>query len=152
MLSKYRFIHTDCHDKVEVALIEEFEEAHHQGNISGMRDCAETLLPFKVSSESAACYSIIVYSCACWLFSYWWLKDLIFSILDDHLVLIMSFKDTLWERLCDIKIWYILLSDIFFLIMNYFSTGLLSLHWFLYQTKSEGKVYYLLTGIYGFYS
>lgn len=95
MLSNYGFILTDCHDKVEVALIEEFEEAHHQGNISGMRDCAETLLPFKVSSESAAGYSIIVYSCGCWLFSYWWLKDLIVSILDDHLVLIMSFKDTL---------------------------------------------------------
>ena len=44
-------VHTECHDKVEEALIEDFEEAHHQGNISGMRDCAETLLPFKVCSE-----------------------------------------------------------------------------------------------------
>lgn len=41
----------DCHDKVEVALIEEFEEAHHQGNVSGMRECAETLLPFKGYSQ-----------------------------------------------------------------------------------------------------
>jgi len=33
---------------VEEALIEEFEDAHHQGNIARMRNCAETLLPFKV--------------------------------------------------------------------------------------------------------
>jgi len=33
---------------VEEALIEEFEDAHHQGSIARMRNCAETLLPFKV--------------------------------------------------------------------------------------------------------
>ena len=39
---------TECHDQVEKDLIEEFEDAHHQGSISRMRSCAETLLPFKV--------------------------------------------------------------------------------------------------------
>ena len=33
---------------MEEALIGEFEDAHHQGNIARMRNCAETLLPFKV--------------------------------------------------------------------------------------------------------
>lgn len=39
---------TVCHDRVEEALIKEFEDAHHQGSILRMRKCAETLLPFKV--------------------------------------------------------------------------------------------------------
>jgi len=39
---------TECHDQVEEALIREFEDAHHQGSIARMRNCAETLLPFKV--------------------------------------------------------------------------------------------------------
>lgn len=40
-----------CHDQVEEALIEEFEDAHHQGSIARMRSCAETLLPFKGYSQ-----------------------------------------------------------------------------------------------------
>lgn len=39
-----------CHDKVEADLIDEFEEAHHDGSINRMRKCAETLLPFKVTT------------------------------------------------------------------------------------------------------
>lgn len=41
----------ECHDRVEEALIKEFKEAHHQGSISRMRTCAETLLPFKGYSQ-----------------------------------------------------------------------------------------------------
>lgn len=41
----------ECHDGVEEALIKEFENAHHQGSISRMRSCAETLLPFKGYSQ-----------------------------------------------------------------------------------------------------
>lgn len=40
-----------CHDQAEEALIEEFEDAHHQGSISRMRKCADTLLPFKGYSQ-----------------------------------------------------------------------------------------------------
>ena len=39
-----------CHDRVEADLIDEFEKAHHEDSISGMRKCAETLLPFKVTT------------------------------------------------------------------------------------------------------
>ncbi|KAJ7390525.1 Exocyst complex component 5 [Desmophyllum pertusum] len=41
----------ECHDRVEEALIDEFEDAHHQGSITRMRNCAETLLPFKGYSQ-----------------------------------------------------------------------------------------------------
>ncbi|XP_015776184.1 PREDICTED: exocyst complex component 5-like [Acropora digitifera] len=40
-----------CHDRVEADLIDEFEKAHHEDSISGMRKCAETLLPFKGYSQ-----------------------------------------------------------------------------------------------------
>lgn len=39
------------HDRVEADLIDEFEKAHHEDSISGMRKCAETLLPFKGYSQ-----------------------------------------------------------------------------------------------------
>ena len=43
---------SECHDQAEEALIEEFEDAHHQGSISRMRKCADTLLPFKVLNNT----------------------------------------------------------------------------------------------------
>ena len=53
---RYKFVHVpaECHDRVEEALIKEFKEAHHLGSISRMRNCAETLLPFKVKYRTSS--------------------------------------------------------------------------------------------------